>query len=890
MQRLSEATLLALVILAPWAYGCVEAWAELGLYAGILLITILNFGSLRDARGWARLLGAPSLALGALTLLAVFQATSLSPVALNRLMPSAAARSGLLPAQPERVQGDDGASVPLPAGTLSLDPDVTLQTAARLAAAWLLFQGVSGLGASGRVRLARLVTANAALLALFAVVQSLTWNGSIYWVRPAPEATRWSVGGPFMSHNHLAAYLNMGLGLALGLLLSDRPRDWLRRGSPNVGMAYAAAIIVAGIVACHSRSGFLGLLAGGLVLIPGSRKRPAAFWIGLVIVLLTAGLYLAILAPSSSFGARLATILDLGDEGYRSRLEAWRAAIAAWWARPIWGSGLGSFPIAVSAYLRRDRPVFFARAENEYLDLLAEGGALGFSLGVAFVAAIGCLAYRAIRRPSGLCESDGGFVRGALFGLVALLFQSLADFGPHVPAIGVLAIALCGQLAMLAQASGSDAASPTGRREGVGSREGNPRGRGLRDRPPVRAMSAADVPAPSPSTGSGRLWHLGPTLAWLGSLLLAGVLLANGVRNARVESRLVAVGLPVPGTYLPTVGTDQGPSWDLEAWREALTAALQLRPGWAEGHLRLGLVHLELYRLSAREWLLDAGTDPDESESMADPLWLLGAVHAGRPATAGPPPDAEVVRFEPVRRHLVPAARSFLEARRCCPYWALPHAQLATLDYLLVGGDPAPVYADRALRLAGNDSSMMMFLARVALEVKDPGLATQCWRRSLAADPSSWPQIADSVATVLTPTQILSEVVQDGRGAIEFAHHLYPGPEQRDVRERFLQAAFERLDHDPGLTDAERFYLQARALAGLGRPGPARRRMEAALTLRPGQSTWREMYIDWLLQWGLPDEAHAQALTGLALSPNSSTLRTAVERTAEAVARSVPEN
>ena len=33
--RLSELTLLLLVCLSPWAFGSVEAWAELGLYGGI---------------------------------------------------------------------------------------------------------------------------------------------------------------------------------------------------------------------------------------------------------------------------------------------------------------------------------------------------------------------------------------------------------------------------------------------------------------------------------------------------------------------------------------------------------------------------------------------------------------------------------------------------------------------------------------------------------------------------------------------------------------------------------------------------------------------------------------------------------------------------------------
>jgi hypothetical protein len=61
--------------------------------------------------------------------------------------------------------------------------------------------------------------------------------------------------------------------------------------------------------------------------------------------------------------------------------------------------------------------------------------------------------------------------------------------------------------------------------------------------------------------------------------------------------------------------------------------------------------------------------------------------------------------------------------------------------------------------------------------------------------------------------------------------------------------------------------------------------MEAALTLEPTQSAWRQEYIDWLLQWGRPDEAHTQALNAQYFSPDSQAIRAAVDRTAEVLAR-----
>jgi hypothetical protein len=377
----------------------------------------------------------------------------------------------------------------------------------------------------------------------------------------------------------------------------------------------------------------------------------------------------------------------------------------------------------------------------------------------------------------------------------------------------------------------------------------------------------------------------GASVVWLGSAVMSIILVVHGLRDARVENRLASVGLPSPGTRMATVGTNEVMSWELEAWREALEAALELRPNWGEGHVRLGLVHVGLYKLMAREWLEESGCDPAEIEPMADPLWLLGSVHAGTEPASGPITAEDLLAYEPVQRHLIPAARSFLEARRCSPCWALPHAELASLDYLLVGGDTALARAAGAVDLAGSDVRLLMFLGDVTVQLGDPGLAARCWRRTLETEGSNWQEVADAVVMVLTPPDILSNVLSSGRDTMRFADRLYDRPEDRDVRDSFLLAAVDRLERDRRLTDGERLFLQGHALAVLDRPEPARKRIEAALSLQPDQSAWREEYIDWLLLWGRLDEAHAQALTGLYVSPDSASFRQAVDRTAEVLAR-----
>jgi hypothetical protein len=286
-----------------------------------------------------------------------------------------------------------------------------------------------------------------------------------------------------------------------------------------------------------------------------------------------------------------------------------------------------------------------------------------------------------------------------------------------------------------------------------------------------------------------------------------------------------------------------------------------------------------------KEWLEDCAIDPHDIDRMAEPLWLLGTVHQGQKPAAGPPRDVQVLNFEPVVSHLVPAARAFLEARRCSAFPSLPHAELASLDYLLANGNSASTYATRALSLSGSNGPVLAFLARVAAEAGDRNLAALCWRRALEVSPSSWPEVADAAGMVLFPDEILSDVIADGRNTILFADRLYARLEERQVRDRFYQAAVERLPLDEGITAAERLFLEAHALAGLERPAPARKQMEAALALEPAQSAWREEYILWLLRWGRPDLAHAQALTGQYFSPDSQAIREAVDHTAQELAR-----
>ncbi|MBV8611970.1 MAG: O-antigen ligase family protein [Singulisphaera sp.] len=850
----SEMIVLAIACLAPWAFGAVDAWAQFGLDLGIVLLALLAALIGRGSNRGRGLLCVPSLALAGLVLLALAQAVPLPGSLLRRAAPGTyALRAGLTPGVPERVRGEEAPPVAPPSTTVSQDPDATLGTAMQLAAAWVLFQAVlgSGGGPASFRRFGLATAANAALLALFAMVQSLTWSGKIYGIRPTLHTNGWMTGGPFVCHSHLAAYLNIGLGFALGLLLSSRPpgagHRWGSRRDPGSRLwpACAAGLIVASVIASHSRGGFLAMTAAAAVMVFSLGRGFARLGNGLAAMLALVALFLVALGSISPF-QRLATIADAGTSGLDGRVEIWRAALQAWRVHPLWGTGLGSFPASTAPYFEHDHGVFYSHSEDEYVQMLVEGGVVGLGLALLALVSIARLGLRA--RVAAASPPARTLILGGLFGGLALAVQSLSDFPLHIPGVAVTAVILCAHLCRLgleARGTGSDPGSAA-----------------------PRAIPAGLV-----------------QLAMIGLGLATSV---HGFRLARAEARVAGAGLPLPGTRMPTADRGGFARDDLERMRATLERALRDRPDWAEGYLRLGGILLGLYEQTAREWIKGSQeVEPANQALLADYLWLHGVVHASggdRRATAD-----GLLEHEPIRRYLVPAARCFLEARRCCPVLALSHARLASLDYLLERGEPVRVHAGRALRLVGSDGRLIALIARVAFQAGEPDLAARCCRRALEVGGEDWAWIADTAGAGLQPEQILDQVLPPGgRYALRFADRLYSTPKDRAIRDRFLRTALARLPDEPGLGPAERLWLEAQARARLGERERARPQMEAALRSEPLRGDWREEFVDWLIAWGDPEEAHRQALNGTQLNPGHPGLRRALQATVEALARGRP--
>src|SRR5262249_39643702 len=111
------------------------------------------------------------------------------------------------------------------------------------------------------------------------------------------------------------------------------------------------------------------------------------------------------------------------------------------------------------------------------------------------------------------------------------------------------------------------------------------------------------------------------------------------------------------------------------------------------------------------------------------------------------------------RRHLAPALRHYLHARDCCPLLGTAQVQLAANVTRMPQADPRRAYLDRAKLVAPSDAEVWYIAGIQELLDEQPERAWKSWRRSLEISDQYLPQILDPSARLLTPTDLLGQVL-----------------------------------------------------------------------------------------------------------------------------------
>ncbi len=336
--------------------------------------------------------------------------------------------------------------------SLSVAPSATLQAAATIAIAVIV--GVAAARMTGtRTGVPFILTTLAATGGLLALLGLATEQGlpaKVLLVRANTGGG--SPYGPFVNHNHFALAVELTVPAALALLAAAARRLRLpgegRRQAAVIflGASATAVLELAALVRCGSRGGVLFLVIAGLGTLALWRRRHRGLrwpWAVLASVLI-AGVVILAFNRIQPLHDRFEELFILqGVEG-NTRLDLWSGTLRLWERSPAAGCGLGAYEHAIGLDKPPTGSLYLEQAHNDWLELLADGGVVGFGALLVLVAGLA-----GILRPSRTRSLRFELrypAAAAAMALAACGLHELAGFGLQSPLNGLLASTWVGLL------------------------------------------------------------------------------------------------------------------------------------------------------------------------------------------------------------------------------------------------------------------------------------------------------------------------------------------------------------------------------------------------------------------------------------------------------------
>lgn len=323
----------------------------------------------------------------------------------------------------------------------AVNPYAGLVQAAQTVTGLGLFWATATVVADDRIRLRLFEWAS-----LTGVVVSLIGIAQVWGLEIPTLIPTGGPGSTFGNVNNAAHYLVLILPVSYMLFFLAR-EGWETRL-----WAFAAAVMTTYLVYTGTRSAWAGTLLAGLVLLVFFRFKEfsavAAAWFsrqkiwGLAVIfafVVAMNIAPSVWIPSwgssrSSAVARVAGLTGrVEPTSFKVRIAIWANTLAMFQDHPVLGVGTGNFPVLYPLYARRvledleiGRGRSVREAHNDYLQLLAETGVLGF---LAFAWILLALARRFIRDLAAARGQTSCLIGlAAAFGLLAFLFHAFFDF------------------------------------------------------------------------------------------------------------------------------------------------------------------------------------------------------------------------------------------------------------------------------------------------------------------------------------------------------------------------------------------------------------------------------------------------------------------------------
>jgi O-antigen ligase/tetratricopeptide (TPR) repeat protein len=293
-------------------------------------------------------------------------------------------------------------------------------------------------------------------IAFLAIIQKVTSPHEIYWFRPTPSNS--GTVGPWVYHNHYAGFMELVFPLTLALFFYYRPafiyqQNFRSRAASifsapgsnlHFFLGFGVILILASVFIALSRGGIVAISLGlfFFLLLLSSKRAKSGSVLSLVLIgcLLLAVTWIGWDPILTKFNRTLTETGGIND----ARLHVWQDCAPMIRDFFFTGTGFGTFIHVYPQYSTIPSTSIFDHAHNDYIELLTDGGIIGFLLAAWFVLTIIIHGFQKLRS-----RRDHYSILIIIAGLTAifsLLLHSVTDFNMHNGANGLYFFFLCGLL------------------------------------------------------------------------------------------------------------------------------------------------------------------------------------------------------------------------------------------------------------------------------------------------------------------------------------------------------------------------------------------------------------------------------------------------------------
>ncbi len=464
--KLIEWQLLSLLMFMPLAFGGVEAWSE-EVIISLAGTTIVCFCLKLIFRPDTRLVWSRSyLPIGLFILIVIIQLIPLPVGLIKFVSPSTSIIK-------QELLGDlPNSNELLKSMTFSFYSNATKHSLRLVLAVAAVFFVVRNTCRSAE-QIKRLLAAVAVIgsfIAVLALAQGVFGNGKIYWL--VSTGYNRSFSGTFINHSHYSQYMSLSIGAAVGLVMVKLHEAFLCKQvtllavleylfSHAAGGVWLLVLMIivgaATVFMSLSRGGMISMLMAGAfttLIVAAKRSLKSRGWVMAVMAL---GAFICVLYIGfDAVYDRLAALREL--HRYQDRWQILKDLSVSFRRFPVLGTGLGTHEVVYPMFDRSTIPALAAHAENEYAQTAEETGLIGLAALVGLGIIVWISYIHNIKRVSSPISSAA---YGLGFGLLAIMLQSLSDFGQHIPANTMLSAVFCAMLMVMARIEGNSGRKKT---------------------------------------------------------------------------------------------------------------------------------------------------------------------------------------------------------------------------------------------------------------------------------------------------------------------------------------------------------------------------------------------------------------------------------------------